>query len=467
LINKSMKSRLYCCLSIGIPFAITLFYVWSTAADVAFRDDMYLIKGGFVEHYCNGTLTFADLWRPAAYTRILGYNLVQLVNIKCFGMNSKIIVLFIPFLMLGAVLLVYRDYYHSLSPECSSKFITASFIMVSLTIFNLVQWEGLTFSYDFVFQAPMPFFIASFICLELFLTKGRAQDWPMAFILPILAILIFGGTYSFSFSFALGTTFLCYVVTRSHTLTKAFWLRVMIMVVFLAALAFVYMYDIHKNDYFPDSSHHAATVLNNPLQALRFLLAAFGASVVGVNAANIFVPFAGMVAIGLFVVICYGLGLYLFIKSKLYEKSYLPFYLITQSFFYLVFMMIGRFGYGIDYGMASRYTCVSVYGLVGIIWVIIFFLVHSENMKPFQRILLYMPVAVILSGVIVTSIVEWKIQPHRRAYFQNLQEIALRVDTATDEELSKFEERPAVVRQALKVLRDCNLNVYRQTSESP
>ena len=163
MINKSMKSRLYCCLSIGIPFAITLFYVWSTAADVAFRDDMYLIKGGFVEKYCDRSLTFGDLWRPTALNRILGYGVIQWVNIKIFGMKSRMIVLLIPFLMLASAILIYRDYRKSLLPRCSSAFITASFFFLSLVVFSVIQWEGLTFAYGFVFQAPMPFFIASFI----------------------------------------------------------------------------------------------------------------------------------------------------------------------------------------------------------------------------------------------------------------------------------------------------------------
>jgi hypothetical protein len=66
-----------------------------------------------------------------------------------------------------------------------------------------------------------------------------------------------------------------------------------------------------------------------------------------------------------------------------------------------------------------------------------------------------------ISGIVLTSAVEWKIQPHRQAYFLSLYEIAQRVDTATDEELLKFEERPALVRESLRVLRDCRLNVFR------
>ena len=65
---------------------------------------------------------------------------------------------------------------------------------------------------------------------------------------------------------------------------------------------------------------------------------------------------------------------------------------------------------------------------------------------------------------ILTAMTEWRIQPHRKAYFENLREIALRVEAASDEELAKFEERPTLVRESLRVLKDCNLNVYHQPS---
>jgi len=38
------------------------------------------------------------------------------------------------------------------------------------------------------------------------------------------------------------------------------------------------------------------------------------------------------------------------------------------------------------------------------------------------------------------------------------------VDSASDEELAKFEERPALVRESLRVLKECHLNVYHQPS---
>ena len=111
--------------------------------------------------------------------------------------------------------------------------------------------------------------------------------------------------------------------------------------------------------------------------------------------------------------------------------------------------------------MASRYTCVSVLGLVGSGWVLIYVLAGRRT--PAVN-LLFVPLMMIAAGLILTAMTEWRIQPHRKAYFENLREIALRVEAASDEELAKFEERPTLVRESLRVLKDCNLNVYHQPS---
>jgi hypothetical protein len=117
----SPNAMIYFALALFIPFAMIFIYVWFTSAEVPFRDDMYLIKGGFIESYCKGTLTFADLWRPSISARILGYDIIQLANIKLFGMKSRMIVMLIPLLMLGSAMLIYRDYRKSLVGRLSPQ----------------------------------------------------------------------------------------------------------------------------------------------------------------------------------------------------------------------------------------------------------------------------------------------------------------------------------------------------------
>ncbi|PKN06425.1 MAG: hypothetical protein CVU72_04525, partial [Deltaproteobacteria bacterium HGW-Deltaproteobacteria-7] len=97
-----MKSKIIFSLSLLLPFALILIYVWTTATDLVFRDDMYIIKGGPIESYLKGTLTFADLWRPSDLQRFLGYNLLMLANIKLFSLNCRIFTLMIPFFIMAS-----------------------------------------------------------------------------------------------------------------------------------------------------------------------------------------------------------------------------------------------------------------------------------------------------------------------------------------------------------------------------
>jgi len=457
-----MRAKIILSLSILIPFALVFTYVWSTATNYIYSDEVYLIKEGLVESYVNGTLTFADLWRPMMSIRSFGCHLLLLADIKWFSLNSKIFVLPIPFLLLSSALLIYRDYRKSLAPEHSPEFIAATFLALTLIIFNVIQWQALISRIAFFFQSPMPFIIASFISLELFLTKGR-KYWPLAFILTTLAVLFFGGTTIFAFAPALGSTFLCYVLTSRARLTRDFWVRALIISVFLAVIAFLYMFRIRHNDYLPYPESLVMAILASPLEAVQFLLSTFGASVVGIDAFFSFdFSFHNIVVIGLVVVLFYALALILFFRSHMYERTYLPFFLIMQVFFFICFMTIGRFGLGdMGFGMSSRYTCVSIYGLAAIAWIFIFTLAQPVKLNALLKSTIYAGFAMLFAGLLLTSIVVWRVQPDRKAKFEQLYDIAMRVDTATYDELLNFEAPPEQVRDSLRLLREYKLNIYR------
>jgi hypothetical protein len=465
-----MKNKIILSLSILIPFALIFIYVWTTATDAVFRDDIYLIKGGFIESYLRGELTFADLWRPSNSMRLLGGSLLYIADIKFFSMNLRIIAMMIPFLILASALLIYRDYRKSLIPEHSPEFIAASYFILSLIIFNVIQWEGLIYGGSIGFQFPMPFIIASFISLELFLTKGGIKYLSAVFILLPMALLVFGWRLCYVFAPSIGSVFLCYLLTRRSSLTKDFWFRAFIISVFLALIVFVYLFRIDYNDYVMPSSHYMDDIFNifsHPLDAVKFILAAFGASVVGIDAFFVcsYFSFNSIIIIGIIVVLLYALAVILFFQSRMHKRTYLPLFLIIQTFFYLGFMMIGRFKIGgIGYGMASRYTCVSIYSLAAMVWIFIFILTRTERPNAMLKGIIYAGFAMIFSGIILSSSVVWSMKPAQKAFFEQLHNIAARVDTATPEELSIFAERPELIRDSLLFLREHKLNVYRNAT---
>jgi len=459
-----MKARTIFALSVLIPFALLVAYVWMTATALPCRDDLYIIiKGGPVEHYLKGALTFSDLWRPDDGQRFLGYNLLMLANVKWFSLNCKIFALLIPFFLLAAVVLIYREYRKSLLPKLSPEFIAATFFMIALIVFNVIQRESLVFGYALSYQSSMPFFIAAFLALEFYLFNGGTKSYVVAVLLSALAVLVFSGKLYIVFAPALGMTFLSCVATRRDRLTQTFWRRALGITVLLGAVAIVYAYRLGENDYNAYPVFYAKEIFAQPLDALRFLLAAFGSSVLGIDVffACDYISFEMILGVGLFVVILYFAALYLFFRSRMYENTYLPFFLIMQTLFYLVFMAFRRFGLGLDYGMASRFTYVSLFSLAAMIWVFIYAFVSLDKINLFLKGMVLTGWAVVFAGLILTSVVVWRFQPAHRAFFDELSGIAMRVDTATPDELWKFGERPDIVRGALRLLREYRLNVYQ------
>lgn len=459
--KASVKARIILFLSLFIPFTLIFIYVWTTATDIVFSDDIFLIKGGFIESYLKGNLTFEELWRPLNLGRMLGYNLFLLSDIKLFAMNSKMLVLLVPFFMMVSAILIYSKYRASLKPECSLEFIAATFLILSLIIFSIIQWEGLLSGCVLAFQTAMPFFIASFISLESYLFKENRKCLPGVIILSVLAMLVFNGRLNLSFLPTLAIIFLCYLIINRFNLNKDFWVRAISIFLFLLALIFLYAWRINFNEHSPHNA--AANIVVHPLEALQFFLAALGSSVVGIDVFYTcsYISFNCIVVLGSVIAFLYVSAIVLFVTSHMHERTYLPFFLIVQTFLYLGFIIIGRFELGKEYGMNSRYTCVSVYGLVAMAWIFIFALTRYKKTKALLKGVIFTGFAIIFSGLLITSIIEWRIQPERKVFFAQLHNIAMRVDTASEEELSKIGDEPKRVRDALRILREHQLNVYR------
>ena len=463
-----MRTKIIFLFSLMIPFVLVFIYIFNTATDYVYHDDTFLIKGGFIESYLNGNITFADLWRPVGKIRFLGYNLLLLANIKWFSLNSKIFVFLIPFLLLISALLIYREYSKSLTPDCSMEFIAATFLFLNLIIFNIIQYYSLMFGYGLNFQIPMPFIIASFISLELFVTKNW-KYLPSAFLMSALAVLVFGGTAIFAFAPALGSTFLCYILIHRTQLTKDFWNRALIMSIFLAFTAFLYLFNINYNDYLPNfKTFFLSEIISHPTEAVRFLLTAFGASVIGIDAFftyNLF-SFDSIAFIGLVILLFYILAIILFFKSFMYRRTYLPFFLIMQTFFHLCFVSLGRFGLGSTYyAMMSSYTCVSIFGLVALAWIFIFTLTRRKEPKMLMKSIILVGITMLVAGFLITSVAVWRSQPLRKAYFEKLRDIALRIDSATPEELERSDFNKQIC-DSMRLLKAHKLNIYRSVSNN-
>ncbi len=456
-----MKSRVILAASILLPFFHILFYCWNTACNIVFRDDIYLIKGAVVERFCEGTLSFADLWRAAGGTRLLGYNLLLVANTAWFGLNSRGVVLLIPFVLLATALLIFRDYRKSLTGLRSTAWIAGMYLLPMLLLFNLTLSEGLSFAFSIIFVWSVPWYLASYYALEDFVENGRRLSWLWAGVISSLAFLVFGQTSSFAFAVALGVTFGSRFLLNRRSIRRGTAFRAVVVGAGIVLLILLYLYRIGENDYFPGWAHMDWSLLTTPWASSSFVLSTFAASALRVDVSRTHFGPASIVGMGLIVVLVYALALLLYFKTGMHKRTYLPFFMIAYSVAFIAFMTVGRFRYGIQYGMASRYACNTICGIIAIVWIALFVSAKAAPAPKALRTALFAAVALILTGMVWTSIVEWRIQPHRRGGFVRLQAIAMDVDNAYDDELAAFEERPSLVRDSLLVLRKYGLNVYR------
>jgi hypothetical protein len=445
--------------SILLPFVYILVFVRHGAGDIVLRDDMYLISGGVVEKFCAGTLTFSDLWRAAANTRLLGYNLLLIANTAWFGLNSRLTVLLIPFFLLASAVLIYKDFRRSLAGLVSPAWIAGIYSLPMLALFNVALWEGLSFEFGIIFIWSVPWFIASYYAIERALADGRRHLWLAATLFTGTAVLVFGQTASFAYIAALAATVGVNVAIHRGSIPR---IRIAFLGAFIGLLVFLYMVRIGVDNYFPDWRLMNWSVVTEPWNALIFVLASLSASVVGINTAQHYLPFEAIVGIGLLVACLYLAALLLYFRARMHERTYLPLLLIFYSLAFIGFMTVGRFEFGLRYGMASRYTCNSIYGILAIVWIALFAFFKRSGTSEAVRRAIPVVMVVIFAGIAWTAPLEWKMLPERRVFFENRIRDALTLETATDQDLIKFEERPDLVRNALSVLKRYRLNAYRK-----
>jgi len=100
------------------------------------------------------------------------------------------------------------------------------------------------------------------------------------------------------------------------------------------------------------------------------------------------------------------------------------------------------------YGRSSRYTCVSLYRLVAMVWIFIFVFNWSVGRNKILKGIIYAGFVMIFAGLLLTTFVAWHNQSQRKADFERLYNTAIQVDTAAHDELLNFDVPPEKVRNS-------------------
>lgn len=159
----------------------------------------------------------------------------------------------------------------------------------------------------------------------------------------------------------------------------------------------------------------ALNILSHPIDATKFIFVSIASSVIGVSIYEKYLSINFMIFFGFSLFVAYVYYIYCFFKNKIYERTIVPFLLIVYSFIIFVLILVARFNYGLDYGVSSRYTTDTQYGIIGLLWMSATMSTNrSLSRWNVKKIINLMLVAVVFIAYLFTNIIEWKTSPIER-----------------------------------------------------
>jgi len=472
IVVEIIKRNYIVLLMLLLQLMFYVYYINSSAANIIFQDQFHFIQ--FVDKYFNSSLSFGDLWRGHLEHRTLGYNIIFLLNAILFHLNTMYEMYMGAIILFLTSILLYYYYRKNLDYD-NDLFVLVSFPLVFYIVFGLNQWENIVLSLGLAIMIKMLFFLIVFIFIDMLICNEKFHN-KLAFLYSLslfIAVLLFGGGYSPALVGSIIVTLFCKIIINKTANKKD--LKVFLLIIIASSIALsIYYYHIYYNNMIMDNLSiikRLDIVLDNPMGAVKFFLLSLSASLFGVDLLNNYMSQNLYIFIGIIIIFIYFYSIILFILSEMYRKTYFPLMLMFYSLIILGMILIARYYCGVTYGMSSRYVTDTQYGIIGAIWIIFYFFANKKEIlilnKEKKESRYYKKKAILISililviiGVSITNIIEWKISPFRKANFLKMRAIALDTDNITDNDIRMYQYNKDLVIDGLKILKKNKLNVF-------
>ena len=465
MIKSKLESHGYGVLVLTLVFVLELIYLSNTTANVPVMD-YWRYGSSFLQDIFNGGIRFDDFWQSINGQRaFLTYSLFY-VNVKWFHWNTRLSMIFGACVtyVLGLIFVWVIDSYRFLDDKHRDIVMKQIVIgLISIILFNYVQWEIKVIEFYAPFSVVALFAIINFLWADKILQMKNVN--PMNVIM--FSVYLFIGicfVYSAFFPAVVGSILLCGAInlfTKYKTERMKYIGKYVIVGIGVVLAAILYMNGLQgvsgsENNF----GTFLASIFNGEL--LQCMLVYMGGMVLHTSLIEKFGIHIAMI-VGGFILVLYGIAMYLFFKKKKNKESYFSIMLILFSLIIGVLLAYGRGGvYGIEYMASSRYAFQSKLGLIGVI--IILFEKSSFDRKKISSVVCQILKGLTVVGVICillsAQVIEHRMSPYRRMYYENLIQQMYTLDQLPDEELANFQDQPANIRDAVEYMKKYHLGVF-------
>ena len=444
-----------------LPLAGTAFCIWyitRATSDVVYSDYIRLVNS-----YLPDVYDIRKFLVPDVLTRVPINYLERIINVELFGYS----VFFER--VLGVAGLCLAGWVFAL--YCKSHRLNILwFILLMAVMFSLNKWEMLTNGTGWVHFLAFACFYYHYLVLDrVEAGEGKERDELRLRLLPFAVTLCVAGPYCAVYS---GVLLLAYgflaAVNRRKTGRwdgRYGWRALCVLIPLL-----LYMVSNSMAVYVHTGAYTGSIwpiLREQPMLFVKFFIKSFGGMVMeketlefGVNMG--YFPYALVYLMGAAVMAAYLIALWLNFRFRLYERTIFPLILITAGGMNHVLILLSRWIFlRDDYGMSARYALQFQVGILGILLTCA--LLWGQIRSRLVKVLALLWCAMMVAGNGFTDYREILTAPGRKAWGETVTEMAGHLEDFTDEELVyQFQYGDAdKIRQAMKILEDNHLNMYR------
>jgi len=354
-----------------IMYGAVFYFSWYTKGSIVLMKDQWHYLTMVTGYYQNGFDFHLITLRHGEHLQ-LAYNAWFLLNGILFGLNTRM-ELFIGLFFLGGFLwILYLKFNASLdqsSPALERQVMFLPMLLIALS-FNqqaIFNYSLLSFC-SFGETLFMMFFISE---LNEYFSSQNPKNKNLMFIglsFVLLGLGFAGGGWVIYLIVALLTMGFWIIVNRPF---KRHIIKLVVLMIFLCA------FSIWVNSFGGgqpvNSISQLIYVFHNIDQAVLYILILLANSVINVNWFEAKGLMNLVYGIGVGVGGVYLFSAFLFIKTKMWEKTYIPLYLMLFFWLVAIALLMNRFqNFGIGNAASPRYVTTLQIGLLGCLWVVIY-----------------------------------------------------------------------------------------------
>lgn len=430
-----------------------------TADNIIYMDQIRMT--GLIEKYYEGNLVFFDLWQSYLGHRGLGYHLIFLANAVFFDLNTLVEINLSALCLLLIAVIILKAYLESVSDMKHTKIFMISVLSILIVIFSLNKWEIALLGLGLNEFLPHVLLIFMFYIFNKLLIENKLGNVKkiLLFLSLNLSLLLFSVGYLAPFFAAMYLIIILDCIIKCKTENIKNKLNIVVPYsINLGVLLVIYFYGINEN--INNESTMGLTdkiigMLSNFGGVVQFYLYGLTGSIIGAETGSKLLTNNSLLVLGVIVFLMYILVIYLFFKNKIYKISYLPILLILYSMIYMCLITISRIDYGILYGTQSRYALAMMYALIGVIWILSIRIKINYSKKTLVSYGIVL--ALIISGIFLTSLDEIRKSPYRKLAYENMRADAYYLNMQNWQQYQSTEE---LTINAFEVLKENKLNVF-------